>query len=118
MTQQNFLDVLYPKPVPESPRARGHRMARRAAEKVERTKPGWIALATMYVENFAFATETPWLTEEARAFAVRQGLEAPHDWRCFGAVLQGLKRRGVIRAVGTGSAQSSNGSPKVKWLRT
>jgi hypothetical protein len=99
-------------------RQRGHRAAALAAARADRVQDEWTVKAIAWTRQFADRRrDTPWLMEEARAFAEDGGLEAPPDKRAWGHVVQALKRQGVLRSMGTGAARSSHGSPKVRWVR-
>jgi len=108
-----------PDPAPtETPRATGHRLAALSAQRAENVSPGWAERAIALAALYAARTGTPWLMEDARTYAERQGLPPPPDKRAWGAVTLALRRAGIIESCGTGAARSSHGSPKVLWRRT
>jgi hypothetical protein len=103
----------------ERARRRGHRAAALAAAHADRVRGDWTDRAMAWTGAFADRRgDVPWLMEEAREFAEAGGLEAPPDKRAWGHVVQALKRKGVLRSVGTGAARSSHGSPKVRWVKS
>lgn len=100
-----------------SARERGHEAAEAAANHAERTIHDWIAQACRAVLIYAKCVEgQSWMVESARAFAEANGLPIPPDKRAWGHVVRKLRAEGKITSAGYGSAASSNGSPKVRWV--
>ena len=108
MRQPTFFDV-------DQARSKGHDAAEMAASRADRVSPGWTDAACTAVARFAARHQAAWLLEEARTYAEAEGLAPPPDKRAWGAVIQILRRRGVVKLVGYGAAVSSNGSPKCRW---
>jgi hypothetical protein len=94
----------------------GHAAAVQAGAHAERVTEGWLARAEALVGQYA-GLQGAFLVEDARQYAEACGLPTPPDARAWGAVVQALKRRGVLVFAGYASAQSSNGSPKCLWRR-
>jgi hypothetical protein len=87
----------------------------RAAEHADRVEPGWTETALDLLRAFLVAHPAPFLAEEFRAWASGQ-LADPPDARAFGPVITAAKNRGLITCVGTAPANSSNRSPKCRWV--
>jgi hypothetical protein len=85
----------------------------RAADKADRTIPGWCALACDAVRRFA-AHQHGWFTMEQIRLVMEPELPAPPDARSWGQVTRMAKARGYIEVVKGQAfpAASSNGSAK------
>lgn len=99
----------------ERARRTGRVRAEQAGAHADVVKPGWMVDAARAVVFFAGRQSAPWLVEQARRDAEQRGLSAPPDKRAWGAVIQALKRRGLIAMAGYAPSASSNGSPKCLW---
>lgn len=122
MTQPNLFQP--PEPLLVRARRQADAGASRAVAHAERVQADWQARATQMVARFAGAKAAynhpdhePWLAEEARAYAEREGVPPPPDGRAWGAVMQACRRAGLIVPCGYAPAVSSNGSPKTMWKR-
>lgn len=100
--------------------ARDRRMEgmRSSAQHAEDEAPGWCIRAFRLMQQFAEREPMPWMVEQFRVWAEKQGLDLPPDSRAFGGVTQRAIRRGVIVKVGYAPAASSNGSPKPLYARS
>jgi hypothetical protein len=84
----------------------------RSARRGERVSPGWETEAVAHVRAYALKHER-FLAED-----VRSGFPTPEgvDGRAWGAVLKRAQSLGIVRTDGFAPANSSNRSPKVRWL--
>jgi hypothetical protein len=87
----------------------------RAADHADRVEPGWTETALDLLRSFLVAHPAAFLAEEFRAWASGQ-LSAPPDARAFGAVMTAAKKLGMVEFVGYAPANSSNRSPKCRWV--
>jgi hypothetical protein len=97
-------------------RSRGHALAGLAAERAERTEPGWVDQAVDLLGTWARRQREPFTIERAR-LAIAKDLPEPPDGRAWGQVTLTAKRRGVIVQVPRLylPAASSHGSPKAAY---
>lgn len=86
----------------------------RASEHAKQVSQDWQTKAVGYVRLFALC-EPAFLAEDVREMAERDGFDAPPDGRAWGAVMRQAAREGIVVSAGYAPANSSNGSPKVKW---
>jgi hypothetical protein len=87
----------------------------RAADRADRAEPGWTETALDLLRAFIAAHPAPFLAEEFRAWAAGH-LADPPDARAFGAVMTAAKKLGLVEFVGYAPANSSNRSPKCRWV--
>jgi hypothetical protein len=92
----------------------GHRAALASAAHADVVVADWTTKATASLLAFA-QDRPPFLVEQARRAAESLGLPRPPDRRAWGAVVQRLRRAGVLVCVGYAPAVDSNGSPKCLW---
>jgi len=86
------------------------------ARSGEHAGEDWRSMAIESVRVFVGVMDgRPFLAEDAREHAERNGLSVPPDGRAWGIVFQTAKRRGIIKAIGYAPSRSSNLSPKVQW---
>lgn len=99
----------------DAARARADLGMERAVAHADRVAPTWSERALEALRRFVRVRETPFLIEEARTAIV---IEAPTDGRAWGAVTQAAVRKNYIAATDRfGPAASSNGSPKMLYVR-
>lgn len=91
---------------------------KRAATHADEVRAGWLADAGGRLLTFGVFVNTagPFLVEEARAWAERQGFAPPPDKRAWGAVPATLVAAKLLEAAGYGRA--ADGSPKTLWRLT
>src|SRR5690348_6972445 len=87
----------------------------RSADHANAVEESWTARALKMVRTFIITHRDPFLTEQVRGFAEKQGLPTPPDARAWGHVISTAARKGYIDKVGYAPALSSNHSPKVQW---
>ncbi len=87
----------------------------RAGQHADRIEDGWTYQALGMLTAFSRQATGPFLIEEARAWAEKQGLPPPPDARSWGAVARRAAAKHRIEKVGYAPAASSNCSPKVQW---
>lgn len=100
------------------PKKKGHRMAKLAAEHADRESDNWSADAIIQLTRFLRTTSKPFLVEEIRHFAIKNGLQQAPDERAWGHIIKYAQKNELVEPCGTQNARSSNGSPKVLWKRT
>lgn len=89
---------------------------RRAADRAERSDPGWTERALTALGEYARSAGIPFTIEQARQ-AIAQNVGAPAEERAWGAVTRMARKRGVIKPSGRFMpAASSNGSSKPAWV--
>ena len=96
---------------------KGHAAAKASADRADRESADWTKKATILFQEYASLALGPFLTEEARQYAERNGLTSPPDGRAWGHVAKAAQRAGITVSAGFGSAKSSNGSAKVLWRK-
>lgn len=87
----------------------------RSAEHANAVESEWTGQALGMLTAFARQAGAPFLIEEVRAWAEKQGLPPPPDARSWGAVARRAAAKKRIAKVGFAPAASSNCSPKVQW---
>lgn len=76
----------------------------------------WQAKALQWVVLHAIACNgEPFLAEDVRQEAERDGMEPAPDSRAWGAVMRRAAAQGKIESCGYAPAKSSHMSPKVQW---
>lgn len=104
----------------ELARRTGHVAAQAAADRAERTAPGWISDAVDALRRFARNQVAVFTIEQARCVIETQpGIPEPTDKRAWGHVTRRAEAEGFIERVRNGyaPATSSNGSPKPLYRR-
>ncbi len=105
--------------VPPTPdelaRARRDDGMERAGRHADAEHKDWRDKALGYVRLYAVASTGPFLTEDVRVEAEKDGLPLPPDRRAWGSVLQRAAREGIVTRAGYAPAHSSNLSPKCLW---
>lgn len=98
-------------------RERGHAAADAAADRADRqSSPRWSDSALVILRAYCKGRSGEhFMAEDVVAYAKSVGLPDPPDRRAWGAVFQRAKREGVIVPDGFAGAETSNGSPKVRW---
>ena len=96
---------------------KGYAAAKAAADHADRRTAEWTKMASALFATFARQATGPFLTEEAREYAESHGLSEPPDGRAWGHIAKSAQRAGITVSAGFGSAKSSNGSPKVLWIK-
>ena len=96
---------------------KGHRMARLAAERADRNSDDWSIKAIAQLVKFLHTTQKPFLVEEVRYFATKNGLPQATDDRAWGHIIKYAEKNGFVESCGTNNAKSSNNSPKVLWKK-
>jgi len=94
-------------------RERGIERSRAHADACE---SGWTYQAVALITAFAKANAgRTFLIEEARAYAIENGLPHPPDARAWGGATRSARAKGRIKKVGAAQAASSNLSLKHTW---
>lgn len=102
-------------PTPEERRDEG---IQRASEHADRVRREWTASTVVYATALVQRRGyKPFLAEEIKEIAERDGVPKPPDGRAWGQVMRNLRRAGIIRHLGYAPAKSSNLSPKCLWGR-
>lgn len=79
--------------------------------------PEWHAKAVQWVVLHAIACgDKPFLAEDVRQEAERDGMAPAPDGRAWGHVMRAAAAAGYIKSCGFARAKSSNMSPKVQWI--
>lgn len=88
----------------------------RAVDHANRVESEWSGQALGLLVAFAKQARRPFLIEEARAYAEKNGLPLPPDARSWGAVTRRAKaKRRITKTGGGAAAASSNASLKPLW---
>jgi len=87
----------------------------RSADHAHRVDPLWqeravrvVALYARYHEHFQ--------AEDVRDVAETTSMPLPPDGRAWGAVMKRAAKEGIVKADGYAPSNSSNKSPKVRWM--
>lgn len=76
---------------------------------------GWGDRAMASLKRFIDSAREPFLIEDVRAAAEREGLDPPPDARAWGAVVMRAARAEIIRKAGYAPARTSHCSIKPLW---
>lgn len=108
-------DSIVPPTAEEIARIRRDDGIQRAADHADEVDPTWRERALGYVKLYVVAHSAPFLAEDVRAEAEKDGLSPPPTKRAWGPVLQKAAREGIVKRVGYAPANSSNRAPKCLW---
>ena len=88
-----------------------------AATHANKVEDSWTVKASVLFVDYArdIAAGQPFLVEQAREWAEKQGLNPPPDNRAWGFVTRSMLKAGHIVFAGYAPAKSSRGSPKTLW---
>lgn len=109
--QLSLLNLPPVSPIQQAVKRRDEGM-QRALDHAERVKKEWANKAIQELKVIIAKQTEPFLAED-----LITGLTCPPDKRAWGPIFRRLAMMGIIRSVGTGRANSSNRSFKVKWER-
>jgi hypothetical protein len=93
--------------------------AQRAADHADRVCVTWTEEAAGWVQRVA-GRGVPFICEEVRSEAERNGMPTPPDSRAWGAILIKAARDGVVRKTGIyrpGSNPISHYRPQAEWVK-
>lgn len=106
-----------PERAPSATVAARKRRDRGMARAADHAGAEWARRAEGYLREFiALGNRGPFLCEDVRAFAEAHGCPTPPTGRAWGPVMQQAKRDGIVAFHDYAPANSSNGSPKVRWI--
>lgn len=80
--------------------------AQRAMDHADRVNPvdGWSAQARGFMDGF-IRTRASFSSEDVWTEAEKAGVPKPPDRRAWGGIIDGFRRRGLIRRVGEGKSK-------------
>ena len=91
----------------------------RAAIAQERRSPNWQDRAINLLSTYLLTADS-FITEDFRAWATANGLDAPKEPRAYGAVMIRAKKAGMIRSTGEYrqmKSEQSHSCPKMVWAK-
>lgn len=90
-----------------------------AAANADRMTPRWCDRAFEFLTDYVATNEAPFMTEEVRAAAEKNGLPPPPDRRAWGSVTTRAVREGFIKRIGYGPQRAAgcHCAPKSIWKR-
>lgn len=97
-------------------REEGHERAGTAVDHAARVRAGWLEEARAAVFKYGTGRKVPWLCEDARAQAEKDGLAQPPEPRSWGGVVISMRCRKEIVKQGLSATESSSGGYKTLWL--
>lgn len=77
----------------------------RALMNTESKNPQWAAQALDILKRFIASHSEPFMVEDVRAFAYKQGLQHPERDQAWGAIIRRACKNGLINKIGQGIAK-------------
>ncbi len=91
----------------------------RAVNHANEVTPNWSDRAASLLKEFISVCHTPFMAENFREYAEKQGLEEPPSKRAFGGVITRAKSMGWIKSIGFGLTHNplAHRTPASLWIK-